>query len=205
MDHTKKTEKIMKGKTAIREKIYSTLPSDVSDKVWEDAKSRLDKMYKEHSDLPQGVARHTDTAIFPAAAIYLSLKESAPDVAFDIMRDSMKEQSTKAGCSIAKMTSIPGFKKFFLFMWDKMSHNMFGESSGFKNVFYPNAKNEFKMDITECPYNKYLTELGCPEITKLFCDNDVYVYGNLPGLKFTRTKTIGAGDELCDFKMEIER
>ena len=25
----------------------------------------------------------------------------------------------------------------------------------------------------------------------------------LPGLKFTRTKTIGAGDDLCDFKMEI--
>lgn len=36
-----------------------------------------------------------------------------------------------------------------------------------------------------------------------FCENDVHLYGNLPGLKFTRTKTIGAGDDLCDFKMEI--
>jgi hypothetical protein len=59
------------------------------------------------------------------------------------------------------------------------------------------------MDITQCPYNKYLTELGCPELNVLFCENDVHSYGNLPGLKFTRTKTIGAGDDLCDFKMEI--
>ena len=40
-------------------------------------------------------------------------------------------------------------------------------------------------------------------VSVLFCDNDVYSYGNIPGLKFTRTKTIGAGDELCDFKMEL--
>ena len=25
----------------------------------------------------------------------------------------------------------------------------------------------------------------------------------IPGLKFSRTKTIGAGDDLCDFKMEL--
>ena len=48
-----------------------------------------------------------------------------------------------------------------------------------------------------------LKEQGCPELNILFCENDIHAYGNLPGLKFTRTKTIGAGDELCDFKMEL--
>lgn len=43
----------------------------------------------------------------------------------------------------------------------------------------------------------------CPKLNVLFCENDIHSYGNLPGLKFTRTKTIGAGDELCDFKMEL--
>ena len=86
-----------------------------------------------------------------------------------------------------------------------MSHKMFGESAGFKNVFYPAEKDCFRMDITQCPYHTYLTEAGCPELNILFCENDVYSYGNLPGLKFTRTKTIGAGDQLCDFKMELEK
>ena len=104
---------------------------------------------------------------------------------------------------IAKCCKIPGFKKFFLGMWDSVSHKMFGENSGFKNVFYPAEKGCFRMDITQCPYHTYLTEAGCPELNILFCENDVHSYGNLPGLKFTRTKTIGAGDGLCDFKMEL--
>ena len=61
------------------------------------------------------------------------------------------------------------------------------------------------MDITQCSYNHYLTELGCPELTRLFCDNDIYSYGNLPGLKFTQTKTLGTGSDCCDFKMELIR
>ena len=81
--------------------------------------------------------------------------------------------------------------------------NIANASAGFWNVFYPKEKGCFRMDIIECPYNKYLTEQGCPELNILFCENDVHSYGNLPGLKFTRTKTIGAGDELCDFKMEL--
>ena len=55
------------------------------------------------------------------------------------------------------------------------------------------------MDILECPYNKYFTELGCPELTKIFCRNDELAYGNLPGLNFIRTTTLGRGGERCDF------
>jgi hypothetical protein len=131
------------------------------------------------------------------------MKEVNPDMAYDVMKKIMAEKSTKTGQKIAKCCKIPGFKKFFLKMWDSLSHKMFGETAGFRNVFYPKEKGCFRMDIIECPYNKYLTEQGCPELNILFCENDVHSYGNLPGLKFTRTKTIGAGDELCDFKMEL--
>lgn len=146
---------------------------------------------------------HTDSFIFPAAAIYLSMKEIDPDVAYDVMKKVMAERSDDMGKMLAKCCKLPGFKTFFLRMWDPMSHKMFGEASGFKNVFYPTEKGCFRMDITQCPYNKYLTEQGCPELNILFCENDVHSYGSLPGLKFSRTKTIGAGDELCDFKMEL--
>ena len=131
------------------------------------------------------------------------MKEVNADMAYDIMKKIMAQKSTKTGQSIAKCCRIPGFKKYFLKMWDSMSHKMFGENAGFKNIFHPKQKDCFRMDIIQCPYNKYLTEQGCPELNILFCENDVHTYGNLPGLKFSRTKTIGAGDELCDFKMEL--
>jgi hypothetical protein len=59
------------------------------------------------------------------------------------------------------------------------------------------------MDIVQCLCNKYLTKQGCPELNVLFCKNDIHAYGNLSGLRFTRTRTIGAGDDLYDFKIEL--
>jgi hypothetical protein len=176
--------------------------SDI-EKIWTDAEHRLFEMYAGHTDLPEGVRAHTDNFIFPAAAIYLAMKEVDKDAAYEIMKKVMAEKSGKFGKTLAKWCKIPGFRKFFLSMWDTISHKSFGESSGFENVFYPKEKGCFRMDITQCPYHTYLTEAGCPELNVLFCENDVHSYGNLPGLKFTRTKTIGAGDELCDFKMEL--
>ena len=126
------------------------------------------------------------------------------DKAFEVMRVAIKNRSEQAGASLARTAKVPGFTRFFLAMWGPVARKSFGEASGFKNVFYPKKKGEFCMDITQCPYHTYLTELGCPEINKLFCDNDIYNYGNIPGLEFIRTKTIGNGDELCDFRLRLK-
>ena len=160
-------------------------------------------MLAEHQSMSKGVALHTDNYIFPAAAIYLAMKEVCPEIAYEIMKKTMAEKSTRTGKKIAKCCKLPGFKKFFLSMWDPISHKMFGESSGFKNVFYPKEKRLFRMDVTQCPYHTYLSETGCPELNILFCKNDEYAYGNLPGIRFTRTGTIATGNKRCDFKMEL--
>ena len=199
----KKACKVMKSKKLFKTEIAKRFAPSETEKIWADAENRLFELYASHTDLPKGVSAHTDSFIFPAAAIYLAMKEADSEIAYDIMKTKMAEKSDKMGQMIAKCCRLPGFKKFFLSMWDTMSHKMFGESAGFKNVFYPKEKDCFRMDITQCPYHTYLTEAGCPELNVLFCENDIHSYGNLPGLKFTRTKTIGAGDELCDFKMEL--
>ncbi len=199
----KDVSKILKGKKFIKKEIEKKLGSEMCAEVWNLANEKLEAMIEKYSGLPKGVEAHTHGFIFPAAAIYLSLKEKAQSQAYEIMQNTMKEKSLKTGKSLARMTHIPGFKKFFLSMWDSMSRKLFGEAAGFQNIFYACPKGEFRMDITRCPYNKYLTEAGCPELTKLFCENDVYSYGNLPGLKFTRTKTLGTGGDCCDFKMEL--
>lgn len=35
---------------------------------------------------------------------------------------------------------------------------------------------------------------------QVFCDSDFATYGNLPGIKFERTQTLGSGGQCCDFK-----
>lgn len=201
----KSAANVLKKKTAFKEEMDRRFPAADSEKAWQKAHALLDSFYQKYADLPKGVKLHTDSFIFPAAAIYLAMREIDPDQAFAVMTKVMKERSEKIGGKLAGFTKLPGARRLFMNIWDPMCRNMFGEKSGFQNVFYPKEKDVYRMDITACPYHKYLTELGCPEINRLFCENDVYTYGSLPGIRFIRTKTIGQGDELCNFRLELEK
>lgn len=198
-------EKELKKKDFFKAEFSNHFSDIDTEKIWQEAAKRLQTMYDNHKNLPKGVKRHTDGFIFQAAAIYLAIKEYDKEKAFDIMQKVMKEKGEQSGKGFARFVSIPFGKRIFLKIWDIISHKMFSESAGFSNVFYPKQRGEFRMDITRCPYDTYLTELGCPELTRLFCENDVYAYGNLPGMEFIRTQTIGAGGSLCDFRLRIQK
>ena len=175
-----KAARIMKKKKFIKDEMDRLLEKEISDAVWLGAERRLDAILQEYCSLPKGVRTHTDTFIFPAAAVYLSVKDIAgQQTAYQIIEN-------------ASVRSCAGMNR-------KLKKMMFSENSGFKNRFYPEKKGEYRMDILACPYCRYFNELGCPELTKIFCDNDERTYGNLPGLEFIRTSTLGKGGECCDF------
>ncbi len=201
----KKAAKILKQKTIFKTEISNNFSAEDTETIWHDAHVRLQKMYASHADLSAGIKKHTDGFIFPAAAIYLAIKEKDGEKAFAIMQKVMKEKALQAGKGFSRFVKMPFGKQLFLKIWDTISHKMFGESAGFRNVFYTKQKGEFRMDILQCPYNTYLNEVGCPELTRLFCESDVYSYGNLPGMDFVRTQTIGSGGSLCDFKLMINK
>ena len=90
----KKACKIIKSKGIFKtEMLKKFSPSDV-EKVLADAEKLLFEMYATHTDLPKGVSAHTDSFIFPAAAIYLAMKEIDSNVAYEIMKKVMAEKST---------------------------------------------------------------------------------------------------------------
>ncbi len=133
-----------RDKHDFKDRMDKVLPREESDRAWQDAHSRLVKMYAAYPNLSKGVRAHTDSYIFPAAAIYLAIKVVSPEKAFEIMRDVMKENTEKIGRMLGKMMKIPGFKRFFLKMWDTMSHKNFGPTAGFCNVFYPKEYEDAK-------------------------------------------------------------
>ena len=193
-------QKIMKKKAHIKAEIDGRLPKKQSDALWRKATKKLAMLLDQYESLPKGVRFHTDSRIFPAAAIYLTLKESlGQPEAYWIIEKATYKAADSAGKKLAVLMRIPGMRSLFVRLWDPMTRKMFGENSGFKNVFYPKKKDEYRMDIVSCPYFRYFTELGCPELTKLSCGTDDRAYGNLPGLKFERSTTLGRGGERCDF------
>lgn len=196
-------QKIMKKKQFIKDEMDRQLTLKRSNFIWRKATKRLDSILDQYKDLPKGVHTHTDSFIFPAAAIYLTTKKYIPaEKAYNIIENAAVANTTAAREKLVKLMKIPGMAGLFVRMWDPVSRKMFGERCGFKNVFYPKEKNAYRMDIIACPYNRYFTELGCPELTKIFCENDDRTYGNLPGLKFIRTGTLGKGAQKCDFYLK---
>ena len=196
----KTAEKIMKKKAAIKAEMDKALPKVQSDALWQEATDKLDGLLTQYSFLPKGVHMHTDSRILPSAAIYLTVKDVAgPEKAYRIIEDAAVQLCGGIEKKLQKLMKLPRMQSLFLKAWDPMTKKLFGPGNGFKNVFYPKKKGEYRMDVTLCPYCRYFTELGCPELTKIFCENDERIYGNLPGLIFERTGTLGKGSERCDF------
>ena len=51
---------------------------------------------------------------------------------------------------------------------------------------------------------EHLRRYGCPELCPCFCDSDDISYAGLhPKLLWHRTKTLGRGDDCCDFCLKI--
>ena len=199
-------EQIMKKKGFIKAEMDKVFPIDQSDKLWEDATLKLSEFLDKYEALPKGVNTHTDSRIFPSSAIYLTIKPIlGADAAYKVIEDAAIISCAGIQVKLAGLMRVPGMKGLFVKMWDPMTKKIFGSSSGFQNVFYPNKKGEYRMDVTECPYRRYFKELGCPELTKIFCGNDDRIYGNLPGLEFIRTGTIGRGADKCDFYLGIKK
>ena len=192
-------------KKAFKELLIHEIGASEAETIWSDAKMRLADIESRYPDIPEGQKAHTDF-IFPSAAMYLAIKEAKDaELGYKIISTISWNKSRKMGRMLTHMSKIPGFKNWFVKMWDPISHKSFGESAGFENIFYPNEKGEFRMDIIKCPYNRYFAELGCPELTKIFCINDECSYGDIPGLEFIKTQTLGKGGDKCDFYIRVKR
>ncbi|MBR4162335.1 MAG: L-2-amino-thiazoline-4-carboxylic acid hydrolase [Solobacterium sp.] len=193
-------EKLLEKKQWIKEVMDERLPKKQSEEIWNASIKKLEEILNTYADIPEADKLHAYGFIFPSAAVYLCMKEKiGQEEAYDILETAAIRNTKPMGEKIGKMMQIPGMKDLFIRIWDPLTKKMFSEKTGFKNQFYPKEKDAYRMDILACPYHKYLTLLGCPEINKIYCDNDVRTYGNLPGLEFRRTQTIGTGGERCDF------
>ncbi|WP_026659419.1 L-2-amino-thiazoline-4-carboxylic acid hydrolase [Butyrivibrio sp. AC2005] len=201
-----RAEEIMQKKGFIKAEMDKVFTMDQSDKLWTDATIKLSEFLEKYESLPKGVHTHTDSRIFPSSAIYLTIKPViGADAAYKVIEDAAITGCAGIQTKLARLMRVPVMRGLFVKMWDPLTKKIFGPSCGFQNVFYPNKKGEYRMDVTECPYRRYFTELGCPELTKIFCGNDDRVYGNLPGLEFIRTGTLGRGADKCDFYLRLKK
>ncbi len=144
--------------------------------------------------------------ILPCIAFYEALLEKTndKDEALKLYKEWGFDSLKRFANFIKKLMKIGLYKKMPI-IFDKAIDKLFGTEAGFKSVKHPELP-VFSRDIIICPYFETCKKYGYPELTQFFCKSDDITYGNMhPKLVWKRTKTIGRGDDCCDFRLWLKK
>ena len=165
-----------------------------------------DQLISENKDEPKEYYMHTRQRIYPSIAVFNALLEEGIErnEAVDFVTGYYRWRSENLAPIIKTAFKIPGLYKIVPKFFYYMTQKSFGPKAGFESVDKYISKTEMRFNMVKCPYHDKCVRYGCPQIVKGFCDADDICYGNMhPKLSWDRTKTIGHGDGICDFKVHI--
>ena len=95
---------------------------------------------------------------------------------------------------------IPGLYRKIPAIFAEQTPKLFGTTAGFAATEIQTTGGVWRIDMTKCPYHDACVQYGCPELCRCFCDSDDITYDGMhPKLLWYRTKTLGRGDDCCDF------
>ncbi len=170
------------------------------------SQDRFKELCAENAHEPQAMHSHTRAKIYPCIALLdgqIQQGISREDALLFSFR-FIEWRSYRAAKIVTKVMKIPGIYKKMPVMFGNMTKKKFGVKQNFDAVFHEISPKEMRFDMTKCPYAERCTQYGYSEITKAFCRGDDIIYGNMhPKLLWGRTKTIGDGDAICDFRLTV--
>lgn len=134
--------------------------------------------------------------ILPSIALYKCLLEGmSEDEAYEYMKRYMFDKvGAEMHSSMEKMEMVPGFFAIYGCIFRKIMR-----TSDLHVSTQASGKGYFDINITKCLWHIACVENGCANLCRLFCDADHVTYGGLKKIDFTRTKTLGYGEDCCDF------
>ena len=166
---------------------------------------RLSELRSEHAGASKERLRHLESQIIPGIAIYETLQTVMPkDEALNAVHGYVEERAYRLKKTFLRLMRIPGLYKKVPGIFAKQTPKFFGNSAGFEANETRTTGGVWRIDMTRCPYHDECVRYGCPELCRCFCDSDDITYDGLhPNLVWHRTKTLGRGDDHCDFCMKV--
>lgn len=172
------------------------------------ALARYGELLEENKDEPKEYHMHTRERIYPSVALFDALLAEGVGrkQAEDFVTDYYRWRSGGMASKVRAIFKIPGLYKLVPKVFYSMTEKSFGPQAGFTSENQYLSKDEMHFDMVRCPYHDKCVQYGCPEIVKGFCDADDICYGDMhPKVSWDRTRTIGHGDGVCDFKVHIKK
>ena len=157
--------------------------------------SCLDEFLNEHRNDNPVLRDEEENYILPAIAAYQTLKQFSPN-AYRIFREMWLEGAEKGAAYLQGKAK----DEAFLSAWCKSVTPKNEDAGAFLFRIEKSEPCETEYHVLRCPYVALCNAYSCPEIVTVFCDSDDISFGNIhPRMEWRRSRTIGRGDDICDF------
>lgn len=150
-----------------------------------------------------GIKNHLTSNLFPTMAYYKALLDASytKDKALFYVRKETTKAATIIQIKNHKLTKIP----FTYLLYRKAIKKVMKKSypkEGFETEWICCNKKEIHFNMRRCIYRDLTKKYGCEELCTVFCENDNITFkGLMPKIRFERTKTLGQGQDMCDFHL----
>ena len=167
--------------------------------------SWLTQLRAENAGASPEKRRHLESQILPGIAAYETLQAVMPkEAALSTVHGYVEKRARKEKQVLLKLMRIPGLYRAVPGIFSRETPKLFGETAGFAAREIQSSGGVWRIDMLRCPYHDACVQCGCPELCHCFCDSDDITYDGMhPRLVWHRTKTLGRGDDCCDFCLKI--
>ena len=166
---------------------------------------RLDALRRENAGAGKEKQFHLEAQILPGIAVYETLQTVMPkETALQTVHGYIEQRAFRLKKLFLRLIRIPGFYRRVPKIFAVQTPRLFGEAAGFAAKEWQTNGGVWRIDMTKCPYHDACVQYSCPELCHCFCDSDDITYGGLhKNLCWRRTKTLGRGDDCCDFCLKL--
>ena len=168
--------------------------------IWNKIAACYDDTWAQYSGVNDALKKHLKYMI-PYIAVYKVLYEDDRNDALELVVEQAKMNA------IEKRKFYEGYSNRFpgLFIKNcrKLPKTFFTEKAGFETEVIEGPSTECSFVVKKCPYLAICTENGCPELVKIFSDNDKDSYANRPKIAFKRNGNLEAEEEPCEYHFSI--
>ena len=147
--------------------------------------------------------RHLEEGVLPGLALYQTLREENEDqeaVLAEIDRIlAMAVERSGRRKLVQAIGRLPD-PFAILRIANRWAMKRVYPPEGWRFEWVEDSDQCIAYDAHECFYLNMLTAYGAPELLAHLCAVDDLLFGDLPGISWERTKTLGRGDDRCDFR-----
>jgi hypothetical protein len=166
--------------------------------------ARYDDLYAHRLRFSQPALRqHYEEGILPGLALYQTFREAGDDQEAALAEIDRILAALVARSGRRQLVRIMGRMPdsfAILRILNRWAMKKKYPPEGWRFEWVEDSDQCIAYDARECFYLNVLAACGAPELTAHLCAIDDLLYGDLPGISWERTKTLGRGDDRCNFR-----